>query len=89
MHSGYRCWIRRLAARCASVHTVNTLADYFIPSPPLPLRQLGVGVLEGYDAAVHKARLFNSNMLSDNIFDRLNFSNVFTETSCWRRESMI
>ena len=71
---------RSLAAKCASVHAINTLADYFSPL------QLGVGVPGGCEAAVHTARRFTSNMRPDNIFVKVNSSNAF---NCLYSEYML
>ena len=72
---GYVC--RRLTAKCAIAHAIETLADYFNPL------QVGVGVAGGCEAAVHVTRRFLSTMPADNIIVKLDFSNAFNRNTCW------
>ena len=62
---------RRLTAKCASAHAIESLADYLNPL------QVGVGVAGGCEAAVHATRRFLSTMPADNIIVKLDFSNAF------------
>ena len=43
------CTLRRLAAKCASALTLSELPDLLVP------RQLGFGIPQGVEAAVHAA----------------------------------
>ena len=71
---------RRLAAKCASVHAIDTLADYFTRL------QLGVGVPGDWEAAVHVTKRFLSNMPDDYIIAKLYFFNAF---NCLHRNAML
>ena len=63
--------LRRLAAKCANTYAVAKLADYFRPI------QLGVGVPDGCEAAVHATRRFIEHMLDDQVIVKLDFTIAF------------
>ena len=63
--------LRRLACKCASSCGSKRLVSSF------HLRQLGVGVAGGCEAAIHSARRFMENMPSDYVVVKLDFSNAF------------
>ena len=56
------CYWRRLTSKAANNRVMQSLAEDFSPL------QLGVGVSEGCEAAVHAARRFLDNMRDDWVF---------------------
>ena len=74
------CTLRRLAAKCASVHAVKVLPGLLAP------RQLGVGVSRGVEAAVHAARIFLRDLQSDQVMMKVDFRNAFNSV---RRDKML
>ena len=62
---------RRIAAKCVNAFAISSLGDYFAPT------QLGVGISDGCEAAVHAAKRFIENMPSDYVVAKLDFSNAF------------
>ena len=61
----------RLAAKCANNHVIAKRSKALQP------QQLGVGVSGGAEAAVHAARRLVSNLPSDHVIVKLDFSNAF------------
>ena len=62
---------RRIAAKCANAYAITKLADYFAPF------QLGVGVSDGCEAAVHATRRFVQTMPNEYVITKLDFTNAF------------
>ena len=50
------CTLRRLAAKCASLHALKSIPQLLAPT------QLGFGVPRGIEAAVHAARVYLGNL---------------------------
>ena len=71
---------RRLAAKCANMYAVTKLSDVLQPI------QLGVGVKGGCEAAVHTSRRLITDMPSDWVVAKLDFTNAFNTL---RRDSML
>ena len=71
---------RRLAAKCASRYATIKLAPLLSPL------QLGIGVPNGCEAAVHSARRFVESLHGDRAFIKLDFANAFNSL---RRDSML
>ena len=71
---------RRLAAKCANTHATTKLAPYFLPL------QLGVGVKDGCEAAIHAGRRYVDAMPEDFIIAKLDFKNAFNSL---RRDAML
>ena len=62
---------RRIAAKCANTYAVAKLADYFGPI------ELGVGVPDGCEAAVHATRRFAEHNPDDQVIVKLDLTNAF------------
>ena len=71
---------RRLAAKCASAHAIDTLTDYF------SLIQLSASVPGCCEAAVHATGRFMSSKPDNYIIAKLDFSNAF---NCLHRDTML
>ncbi len=65
------CTLRRLVAKIAGQMVVEDMANL------LSLRQLGYGVRNGAEAAVHATRRFVMDMEDDHAFLKLDFRNAF------------
>jgi len=63
--------LRRLAAKCANSHVISRRSKALQP------QQLGVGVSDGAEAAVHAARMLVSTLPSGHVVVKLDFSNAF------------
>jgi len=63
--------VERLAAKCANTHVIAKCSKALRP------QQLGVGVSGGAQADVHAARQLVSNLPSDHVIVKMDFSNVF------------
>ena len=72
--------LRRLAAKCANNHAIAKRSKVLQP------QQLGVGVSGRAEAAVHAARRLVSNLPSDHVIVKLDFSNAF---NCIRRDLIL
>jgi len=72
--------LRRLAAKCTNNHVIAKRSKALQP------QQLGVGVSGGAEAAVHAARRLVSNLPSDHVIVKLDFSNAF---NCIRRDLIL
>jgi hypothetical protein len=72
--------LRRLAAKCVNKYALNVLKDTFNPS------QIGFGVPEGCEVAIHATRRFLESMPDDHVAVKIDFSNVF---NCIRRDSVL
>ena len=66
---GYTLSLRSLEAKCANNRVIAKRSKALQP------QQLGVGVSGGAEAAVHAARRFVSNLPSDHVILKLDFSN--------------
>ena len=71
---------RRLAAKCANMYATAKLSDLLQPL------QLGVGVKGGCEAAVHTSRRLITDMKSDWVVAKLDFSNALNTL---RRDRML
>ena len=71
---------RRLVAKCACKYATKKLAPLLSPL------QLGVGVPNGCEAAVHAARRFIEDLRGDRAFVKLDFTNAFNSL---RRDRML
>src|SRR6218665_3376537 len=71
---------RRLASKCANAHALVQLTNYFAPL------QLGVGTPGGCEATAHAARRFLTDLPSESVLAKLNFSNAF---NCLSRVEML
>ena len=65
------CTLRRLVAKIACSLVRDDMTEFLTP------RQLGFGVPNGAEAAVHAARCFLSTMSSDQALVKLDFANAF------------
>lgn len=65
------CTLRRLVAKIACQMVVEDMADLLSP------RQLGYGVRNGAEAAVHATRLFLQDLEEEEAILKLDFSNAF------------
>ena len=65
------CTLRRLVAKVAGMKVVDEMAALLAP------RQLGYGVKNGAEAAVHTARLYFSNLNPNTAILKLDFQNAF------------
>ena len=74
------CTLRRLAAKVAGMKIVPIVARALAP------RQLGCGVRNGKEAAIHASRLYLKNLASSNVILKLNFQNP---SNSLRRDRMI
>ena len=74
------CTLRRLAAKVAGMKVVDQMATLLAP------RQLGYGVRNGVEAAVHAARMYLSNPDPSIAFLKLDFQNAFNSL---RRDKML
>lgn len=72
--------LRRLVSKCASLHGIAHLKEYFQPL------QLGVGVPGGCEAAIHSTRRFLSTLPSNYAVVKLDFANAFNNI---RRSDML
>ena len=77
---GYTLSLRSLEAKCANNRVIAKRSKALQP------QQLGVGVSDGAEAAVHAARRFVSNLPSDHVIVKLDFSNTF---NCIRRDLIL
>ena len=74
------CTLRRLVAKVAGMKVVDQMATLLAP------RQLGYGVRNGAEAAVHAARMYLSNPDPSIVFLKLDFQNAFNSL---RRDKML
>ena len=74
------CTLRRLAAKVAGMKVVPKVASSLAP------RQLGCGVRNGKEAAIHASRVYLKNLASSNAILKLNFQNSFNSL---RRDRMM
>ena len=74
------CTLRRLAAKCASMHAVKVLQDLLAP------RQLGFGVSRGVEAEVHATRIYLRSLQPDQVLMKVDFKNAFNSV---RRDKML
>ena len=58
---------RRLAAKCADSYAMSRLGDYFAPI------QLGVGVSDGCESAVHATRRFMKSISNEVVIAKSDF----------------
>ena len=65
------CTLRRLAAKCASTLALSDLLDLLSP------HQLGFGIPQGVEAAVHAAQLYLCSLQSDQVIVKVDFENAF------------
>ena len=72
--------LRRLVAKCANTTALGSCAPMLAP------RQLGVGAKGGGEALAHAARAYTSNMSTDKVFVKLDFTNAFNSV---RRDSVL
>ena len=75
-----RCTIRRLAAKTAGSHIMETMGLLLAP------HQLGYGTPQGAEEAVHAARLFLENLQPSEVILKLDFKNTFN--SIWHDKMM-
>ena len=72
--------IRRLMSKCACLHALTTIPDLLAP------HQLGFGVPDGMEAAVHATRIYLSNLSTNKAIIKVDFRNVFNSV---RRDKVI
>ena len=63
--------LRRLAAKCVNRHVIERRSSELSPI------QVGVGVSDGAEAAVHSIRKVVDNMPDDHVLVKLDFVNAF------------
>ena len=63
--------LRRLAAKCANSHVIEDCSKILQP------RQVGVGIAGVFEAAIHSARRYISQLPSAHSFIKLDFANAF------------
>ena len=68
------CTLRRLVAKTASMAVMNRMSEVLAPL------QLGYGVRQGAEAAVHATHIYLENLPPDNILLKLDFRNTFNST---------
>lgn len=72
--------LRRLVAKCACSQARD------LTSEVLPPHQLGFGVAQGAECAVHAARIFTNNLTPHQALVKVDFRNAF---NCIRRDKML
>ena len=65
------CTLRRLAAKYAGLHALSIVADIMAPG------QLGFGVSQGVEAAMHAARIYLQDLKEDQVIMKVDFTNAF------------
>ena len=74
------CTLRRVVAKTASRSVMQRMGPLLVPP------QLGYGTPLGAEAAAHSARIYLSNLPSDQVLLKLDFKNAFI---CVRRDRML
>ena len=74
------CTLHRLSAKCAGNSVKQAMASLLAP------QQLGFGVPQGAEAAVHASRLYLQDMQEDHLMLKVDFRNAFNSL---RRDKML
>ena len=74
------CTLRRLVTKTASMDVMNQMSEMLAPL------QLGYGVGQGAEAAVHATRIYLENLPPNNILLKLDFRNAFNSI---RRDKLL
>ena len=74
------CTLRRLVAKCAGYRIMQDMAELLRP------KQLGFGISQGAEAAVHATRIFLHNLQPQQLILKLDFRNAF---NCLHRDKML